>query len=509
MQYIDNNSFRDIIFRELKDLLSISRIITSMDTSAINRKILGRVYLEASKNEEILDSYGANQNKTWFPLRRNIATIKTFSQVAYDLIHLREAVPTYSLLQVDGDFPGETEKVCRKILSCFTKNQVIFQDLTDDMGLKGDLFSSDHYDFKELPVRSRLVNDIKGKDFNTRDVTIYLATAFLNLAEEGSILKTYRKTKKTEYCSCFPQVISEEKLRLLTDKFHNLQALYDTYLLRSSLAVKDSNLPVMRGQISVVYHLLDMATILSHYYERHCLKRIGDKAKAPITNGVLLSLIMEYFIAFSDRFIVSAQNLCRDILKNYAVAGSIEVPIPNYRGFHVRPSTLIAKIVIHYGSDVQMVLGEMVYNASMPLELFRANEELNLAKRNKIIEEIIKHSLISGNKEVSTDAVLLKKKLRMIFLDLLERQKLVLYDNDYTFKDITPHDNETLLEFSKRAITLYLALGKIDIVSNAKVVFKGDVRVLEDIKILANHGYGEDKYGNNIVLPSELSYLKR
>jgi hypothetical protein len=509
MQSIDNYSFREIIYRELKDLISISHIITGMASSGINRKILGRVFLEASKNEEILDSYGANQNKTWFPLRKNVAIIKSFSQVAYDLLHLREAVPFYNLLQVEGDFSGETDKTIKKFLTCFYKNTEIFLALIKEMGLTGDLVSADHYEFEERPVQARLVNDIKGKDYNTREVTIYLATAFLNLAEEGSVLKTYKKTKKADYCTCFPQVINEEKLRLLTDKFHNLQALYDTYLLRSSLVLKDSNLPVMRGQISVVYHLLDMATILSHYYERHCIKKIGEKLKTPITNVMLLSMIMEYFIAYADKFIVSAQNLCRDVLKNYAIEGLIEVPIPNYRGFHVRPSTLIAKIVIHYGSDVQMQLGDKVYNASMPLELFRANEELNLTKRNKIIEEIIKHALISSNKEVSTDSVLLKKKLRMIFLDLLERQKLVLYDNDYTFKDITPHDNETLLEFSKRAITLYLALGKIDIVSNAKVIFKGDVRVLEDIKVLANHGYGEDKYGNNIVLPSELSYLKR
>jgi hypothetical protein len=35
------------------------------------------------------------------------------------------------------------------------------------------------------------------------------------------------------------------------------------------------------------------------------------------------------------------------------------------------------------------------------------------------------------------------------------------------------------------------------------------LRVLEDIRTLAENGYGEDKFGNNIVLPKNLSYLKR
>ena len=42
-----------------------------------------------------------------------------------------------------------------------------------------------------------------------------------------------------------------------------------------------------------------------------------------------------------------------------------------------------------------------------------------------------------------------------------------------------------------------------------KVTFIGDKRVLNDIKLLAESGYGEDKFGNNVALPDELSYLRR
>ena len=85
----------------------------------------------------------------------------------------------------------------------------------------------------------------------------------------------------------------------------------------------------------------------------------------------------------------------------------------------------------------------------------------------------------------------------------------MIYDNNFSFDDLTPLENETLGEFAKRGIALYLAMGKIDIVSDAKVIFQGDKRVLQDIRILAENGYGEDKFGNNIVLPVTLSYLRR
>jgi hypothetical protein len=54
-----------------------------------------------------------------------------------------------------------------------------------------------------------------------------------------------------------------------------------------------------------------------------------------------------------------------------------------------------------------------------------------------------------------------------------------------------------------------LALGKIDVDTDMMVTFIGDKRVLVDIKLLAESGYGEDKFGNNVHLPDKLAYLRR
>jgi len=51
--------------------------------------------------------------------------------------------------------------------------------------------------------------------------------------------------------------------------------------------------------------------------------------------------------------------------------------------------------------------------------------------------------------------------------------------------------------------------GKIEKENIKEVVFKGDVRALKDIRILANVNYGEDSMGKGIPLPKELSYLKQ
>ena len=67
----------------------------------------------------------------------------------------------------------------------------------------------------------------------------------------------------------------------------------------------------------------------------------------------------------------------------------------------------------------------------------------------------------------------------------------------------------TLLERVIGETGRLLAMGKIDISVDMNAQFVGDKRVLADIQILAEHGYGEDNFGNNIPLPKQLIYLRR
>ncbi len=511
MQTIDDQTFKTSIAPDLQDFLSISSGLRGYEPEKVNRPLLGRLHLESSRCEELLDAYGAQNNSTWSPLRKMTAVIKAFSRVGYSLLHIKNATPSYNLVQLEEDFEEATDRMISKAFRVLTKSCDEICKLNETLNIVTHINPIEEYRFDENQVVGRLENNRIRKESQAPGKTaVYLATSFLNLAEESLLLKIYKKLNEDEYGSAIPEEISEEKLRLLENKFHNLQSLYDTYLSGSDVAQKDPSLPVMRGHISVVYHLLECATNLTHYYERHSVYFHNEKVlEAPIEDKDLLLHLMQYFIAFPERYILASQKLCKEILKHYAEMGEIEVPIPNYRGFHVRPSTLIAKIVVHYGSDVTMLLGDSVYNASMPLELFRANEEINQVKRKSVSECLVNHKLIAQDISAQYDTPLMKKILRIVFLDLLEKQKIMIYDNNFSFEDLTPLENETLGEFAKRGIALYLAMGRIDIVSDTTVTFKGDKRVLQDLETLATHGYGEDKFGNNIVLPPSLSYLRR
>jgi len=67
----------------------------------------------------------------------------------------------------------------------------------------------------------------------------------------------------------------------------------------------------------------------------------------------------------------------------------------------------------------------------------------------------------------------------------------------------------TLVEKVINETSRLLVMGKIDIGIDMTARFVGDRRVLDDIALLAQSGYGEDSFGNNIALPDKLAFLRR
>jgi hypothetical protein len=147
-----------------------------------------------------------------------------------------------------------------------------------------------------------------------------------------------------------------------------------------------------------------------------------------------------------------------------------------------------------------------VYDAARPLELFRANEQINAKKRKFIAEQIASLPIVRDFPANGSGDLI--DGLRKVWINLLKNHTIVVYDQDFTHYELEPFEDETLAEYAKRWVAHSLALGKIDIDTDVYVAFEGDKRVLEDIKRLVEAGYGEDTYGNNLELPTRLSYLK-
>ncbi len=508
---VSDADFHDLIAKRAQHLLYLaSRLSTCKSRNELMvRPFLGELLSQSMQIEELLDAYDARNNRQWCSFRSLTAAIKLFSDVGYELLHIQHALPAYRLLPIEHDFVKSTEDALGFAGQVLVRAAGQMLTRSCRLGLPIPSGAEVEESYREELPSGRLPHDCGTRRTKKGSETVaLLSTAFLNLAAESRDVRAASGARPQEYESYASGSASEEKLRNLQLRFHNLQSLYDTHVSGSETEDMDPDLLVLRGHISVVLHLLKTATLLAHYYERHVQKQ---RCESPAgTNPLvepekLLGMLMKYAIAHIGLYIDCAERLCQDMLKRYAEVGEIEVSVPRYRGFHVRPCTLIAKLVLHYGSEVEMRMDNDVYDAGSPLELFRANEKINARKRRWLAAEIAAQHII---KEHADDPDI-KSVVRALILALAEQGKIILYEQPVQIPEEPARREGKTLEKVIDEMSRLLAMGKIDIDAKLTASFRGDMRVLADIKLLAECGYGEDNFGNNVPLPDKLVYLRR
>ncbi len=503
---IQDLTFKSIIAERLTRFINLSNLlIAAPEDGILSRNFLGAYHMESVKVEEFLDMHGAKNNKSWYPFRECAAAAKMFSNVLYILVYRSGSAHSSNFREIYEEYHNETLRISE-----------VFRNALNTIAGKlctlAEVFEINNLNDYKINVLSENIDqfqleqnrELKNAD-DPEKIVVQLASQFLNYGNSDLVLQIQNLETVRDLPSLVPCIISEEKLRSLESKFHSLQSQYDTYISDTNLENLDTNLPALRSYITLIYQILDVATNISHYYERH--QKNTSASNDYIPSEASLEILIKYCMKYIKKFTEAARQLCQEMIKAYAEQGEISVAIPPYRGFHVRPSTLIAKIVHHYGSEIGLYLNSNHYDASNPLELFRANEEINAVKRKMLLEFI--SSIVSSSQEKCIDADSFSHNLNRLILRLMEEKKIVLYDNEFSSRNINIIEGESFCEYAKRGIAKLLALGSIDIQIEMNAVFKGDKRVLKDIRILAETGYGEDLHGNNIMLPPSLSYLRR
>ena len=506
-----DRDFHQLISRRARTLMALAGFLSQCRSSRefMVRPFLGEFFSQSMQMEELLDAYDARNNCQWCLFGSLIAAIKLFSDVSYELLHIQHALPAYRLLPIEHDFASATQRALEFTGEVLSRAAKRILGGACQLGLEIPSDNPPHDFYSEKLPPGRLPRDCGARRTeSTAETVTLLATAFLNLASESKDVRLAARAKPAEYDRYLSDSIKEENLRNLELRFHNLQSLYDTHVSGTEIESEDTDLLVLRGHISVVFHLLKVATAFAHHYERHVNRQfcqVRASLQPLVTAEALLEILMNYSVNYISLYIGCAEDLCRQMLSRYAEVGQVEVSVPPYRGFHVRPATLIAKLALHYGSKVCMQMDNEIYDASSPLELFRANEKINAQKRRQLAAEIMRLELThqeckNGNIEILVHNVLQK---------LVEQSRLILYEHPVQLPPELISKPGPLLQNVTDIMAQLLVMGKIDVKAELAAKFIGDKRVLADIQLLAESGYGEDNFGNNIPLPEKLAYLRR
>ena len=510
---IDYTAYKQIVRRYSTGVLRLCYFaLRSQDNPAFPcRDFLSSFHRETAQLQEMIDSHGAQTNQLWFPFRESIAAAKNFSIVTHSMLHIRQAIERYRLLTTRDEFWMKTDEVIGAFKEAIIKiaTTIIAQSKMCDVyedELPASFRPCDEEAFSFRLPADRQVRHID----RIGDQAVYLAMQFLNLSEDRDVKDVLTERDEESFADCIPYPISEERMRLVEARFHNLQSLYDTYIFESDLEQQDPNLPFLRGHISMIYHLLSVGNDIVHYYIRHMSSLRRDtyrETEFPFEPGALRNLVFEYPIAYARVYLESAVQLCQTMIQVYSETTEIDVPIPAYRGFHVRPSSLVSRIVLHYGSDVRMKLDDEEYDAASPLDLFRANEAINAMKRRQIGDMLGKRPELQVPLPENYDDLV--RELQLLFVRLMNEGSVVLYDTNLSFTELQVENDPTIADLASRYVRHFMSIAKMDIKSTITARFIGDSRALKDLEALASCGYGEDRMGNNIVLPDALEYLSR
>ncbi len=396
-----------------------------------SKKLYSSMIASSQLLEDFLDFHGAKNNTDWYFFRELTAAVRHLSLATYSQKHILNRLIFYDLVDMEN-FKKEGESTF-EFLACSLKKLV--PDIIDEARRlkipipKGSINTAD---FPEVVTSELLEYNIDDEDIDQQKENIVsIASEFIRITKSLELYRFYQPHDMEGIHALVPDKINEVEIRRFEMLVHNLQSSFDTYVIHGGFRFGNRKLKQLRGSFSVVFHLFQIMGRLLHFYERHLYEagykniyqQARDRLASLVDAELLLDRTINYGLYYACHFLNTGTKLAVEILNENIERGSITVGIPVKLGFHARPSLLVAKIVQHYGGEVEMCVAEDRFDASSVLDIQWAG-------------------------------------------------------------------------------------GKIQKEGLKEVIFKGDLRALKDIKILASVNYGEDTMGKGVPLPRELNYLK-
>jgi phosphotransferase system HPr-like phosphotransfer protein len=327
--------------------------------------------------EDFLDFHGAKNNHNWFLYRELTAAVHHLSLGGYSQKHISNRLIFYNLPDSEA-FESHGNEALHFLTDCLMKlAPVILNEAKRlEIGIPQPLFDAQY--FPGITTGEMLGYDMEDEGGEEQKKNIVkLASDFLSIAGYFDQLSFYEPYSYDEILTLVPDKINEVEIRRYEMLVHNLQSYFDTYVIHGGFSHGKEKLKRFRSFFSVVFHLLQLIGRLLHFYERHLheagykirYKAVQEELSSLVDPQKLLDLTINYGLYWVCHYLSRGRGLAREILNEYIERTAITVGIPVTRGFHCRPSLLVAKIVQHYGGQVEMVVNGDRFDSSSVLDI--------------------------------------------------------------------------------------------------------------------------------------------
>jgi len=376
---VRNISFAEKVQIFSHDYLKCCVYISSFDTpSAFTKKLYSKLISTSQLLENFLDFHGAKNNKNWYFYRELTAAVRFLSLGSYCYQHISNRLAFYDLSDTK-DFKRQGESSFNFLTSSLMKMAPVILDEARRLNIPVPEEKYNSAYFPAVSTSERLDSDIDDENKSQeKENIVKIASEFLSIAADFEHFGFYESYDLEELLAIVPAKINEVEIRRFEMLVHNLQSSFDTYvILHGEHRFSDRKLKELRSFFSIVFHLLQMTGRLLHFYERHLFgvgykdiyRKVQDRLILMVDPERLLDCAINYGLYYVYHFLTTGKKVAREVLNENIERSSIAVGIPVKLGFHSRPSLLIAKIVQHYGGQVELCLAADRFDASSVLDI--------------------------------------------------------------------------------------------------------------------------------------------
>jgi hypothetical protein len=223
------------------------------------------------------------------------------------------------------------------------------------------------------PVRQQLPRNVGEHEPTEEQQKIAeVASKFLAACSMLDDVRIRRIAHAADRKTFLARLCSEEQARVYEATVHNLQSTYDTYIKNTVLEGRDERLPRLRGLTSAALHLLECATFLTHFVERHegsGRDQVQLRVAQVVDGREVQDAILNVLLYWADALLRRGRRIAEDLLPAYTNVQELSIELSPDLKLHARPAALIVGIVGHYGTPVELVLAGNRCNAASILEV--------------------------------------------------------------------------------------------------------------------------------------------
>ncbi|MFN0206234.1 MAG: HPr family phosphocarrier protein [Planctomycetota bacterium] len=363
-QIITESEFLPYVQSQSQSFFKLANFLLASRQDSWAENHLFSLSTEANALETFLDDFSARNNKSFSYFTELVASIRGFANAAHALHHLRRRLSKYDMNSASID---KFSKALQSAVN-WTDGSIasLISELYKECANKKVPIAKEAVGETSFPrafAKLRLPRNVDEEDVADEEQRIAeVASKYLKICDIVDNLGIEKVDDPIRLRHLVSRNYGEEKARQYETHVHNLQSKYDTYIKNTAFEANDPNLKKLRGYISTTLHLLEYVTHLVHFYERHendiRYEPTQQRVSKIVSKVEVLDHAVNFGLYYAAYFLREGRTTALVIFPNYTKLKEVVLDVPSHVELHLRPATLISKVANHYGTPVQMQIGD-------------------------------------------------------------------------------------------------------------------------------------------------------